>query len=190
VQYSVRSLLEQDYPGHLQLLIVLDGAVVNRETYTPSRTGAAIPGQSNRSVRLHPESQRGGRVSATNTGLLYATAKSSWRSTRHFVRPATWCPRRCACSPIATVVGTTGPLRVRNSRKSLVTRLQAIEYMQAIYLSKVGLAEWDVINNSARRLHDLPQVGAGSRRRLEHRHRRRPRPDSCASSTTSGATRA
>src|SRR6185437_8925289 len=32
VQYSVRSLLEQIYPGHIELVLVLDGAVKNNVT--------------------------------------------------------------------------------------------------------------------------------------------------------------
>jgi biofilm PGA synthesis N-glycosyltransferase PgaC len=148
VQYSVRSLLEQDYPGRLQLLIVLDGAVVNHVTYDAIKE--LVPqfqNHPNRSVRFLPKSQRGGRVSATNTGLAYATgeiimaldADTSFDSdmvseaVRPFVDP--------------NVVGATGPLRVRNARKTLATRLQALEYMMAIYLGKVGMAEWNVINN-------------------------------------------
>ncbi|TXH04604.1 MAG: glycosyltransferase family 2 protein [Nevskiaceae bacterium] len=148
VQYSVSSLLEQIYPGHIELLLVLDGAVVNRDTYNAIRE--LVPRFTSsraRSVRFIPKPQRGGRVSATNTGLLYATgeivmaldADTSFdnemvaNAVRPFVDP--------------NVVGATGPLRVRNASTSLVTRLQAVEYMIAIYLGKVGLAEWNLINN-------------------------------------------
>lgn len=149
VQYSVRSLLEQIYPGHIELILVLDGAVKNRVTY---QAIVELSRQFNtedtrRSVRFIPKPQRGGRVSATNTGLLYATgeivmaldADTSFdndmvaNAIKPFVDP--------------NVVGATGPLRARNSKKSLVTRLQAVEYMLAIYLGKVGLAEWNLINN-------------------------------------------
>lgn len=148
VQYSVRSLLEQIYPGHIELLLVLDGAVANRDTYYALRELVTrFSSTPERSVRFIPKSQRGGRVSATNTGLLYATgeivmaldADTSFDNemvayaVRPFVNP--------------NVVGATGPLRVRNADKSLATRLQCMEYMLAIYLGKVGLAEWNVINN-------------------------------------------
>lgn len=148
VQYSVRSLLEQDYPGLLQLLVVLDGAVVNRATYAAIQE--LVPQfkyQPNRSVRFIPKSQRGGRVSATNTGLLYATGEivMALDADTSFDRDMV----SEAIKPFAdpNVVGATGPLRVRNATKSLATRLQAVEYMMAIYLGKVGLAEWNVINN-------------------------------------------
>jgi poly-beta-1,6-N-acetyl-D-glucosamine synthase len=148
VQYSVRSLLEQIYPGHIELIVVLDGAVKNRVTYEAIvELVRHFRSDTRRSVRFIPKPQRGGRVSATNTGLLYATgeivmaldADTSFdndmvaNAIRPFVDP--------------NVVGATGPLRARNARKSLVTRLQAVEYMLAIYLGKVGLAEWNLINN-------------------------------------------
>lgn len=148
VQYSVRSLLEQVYPGHIELILVLDGAVKNRVTYEAIvELVRHFRSDPRRSVRFIPKPQRGGRVSATNTGLLYANgeivmaldADTSFdndmvaNAIKPFIDP--------------NVVGATGPLRVRNSRKSLATRLQAVEYMLAIYLGKVGLAEWNLINN-------------------------------------------
>jgi cellulose synthase/poly-beta-1,6-N-acetylglucosamine synthase-like glycosyltransferase len=149
VQYSVRSLLEQIYPGHIELILVLDGAVKNKPTYDAivELSHHFNNEDKRRSVRFIPKPQRGGRVSATNTGLLYATgeivmaldADTSFDNdmVAHAVKPF--------IDP--NVVGATGPLRVRNSKKSLATRLQAIEYMLAIYLGKVGLAEWNLINN-------------------------------------------
>jgi cellulose synthase/poly-beta-1,6-N-acetylglucosamine synthase-like glycosyltransferase len=148
VQYSVRSLLEQIYPGHIELVLVLDGAVKNRVTYQAIvELVQHFKSDPRRSVRFIPKPQRGGRVSATNTGLLYATgeivmaldADTSFdndmvaNAIKPFVDPS--------------VVGATGPLRVRNASKSLATRLQSLEYMMAIYLGKVGLAEWNMINN-------------------------------------------
>jgi poly-beta-1,6-N-acetyl-D-glucosamine synthase len=148
VQYSVRSLLEQIYPGRIEVIIVLDGAVKNRVTYQAiTELVAKFKSTHNRSVRFFPKPQRGGRVSATNTGLMHATgeivmaldADTSFdndmvaQAVKPFVDP--------------NVVGATGPLRARNAAKSLATRLQAIEYMLAIYLGKVGLGEWNLINN-------------------------------------------
>ena len=148
VQYSVRSLLEQIYPGHIELIVVLDGAVKNRVTYEAIvELVRHFRSDPRRSVRFIPKPQRGGRVSATNTGLLYATgeivmaldADTSFDNdmVAHAIKPFV--------DP--NVVGATGPLRARNARKSLITRLQAVEYMLAIYLGKVGLAEWNLINN-------------------------------------------
>ncbi|MGH8455575.1 MAG: glycosyltransferase family 2 protein, partial [Stenotrophobium sp.] len=148
VQYSVRSLLEQIYPGHIELLLVLDGAVANRATYDAIKElMPQFKQYPNRSVRFIPKPQRGGRVSATNTGLLYATGDivMALDGDTSFDNDMVSEAVRAFADP--RVVGATGPLRVRNATKSLATRLQTVEYMLAIYLGKVGLAEWNLINN-------------------------------------------
>ncbi|AXQ27358.1 glycosyltransferase family 2 protein [Solimonas sp. K1W22B-7] len=148
VQYSIRSLLEQIYPGHIELLLVLDGAVANRATYDAIKElMPQFGGGANRSVRFIPKPQRGGRVSATNTGLLYATGEivMALDADTSFDNEMV----AQAIKPFADphVVAATGPLRARNGQKSMITRFQAVEYMLAIYLGKVGLAEWNLINN-------------------------------------------
>jgi cellulose synthase/poly-beta-1,6-N-acetylglucosamine synthase-like glycosyltransferase len=45
------------------------------------------------------------------------------------------------------VVGVAGSLRVRNVASSLWTRLQAIEYALSIQSAKVGLSEFNIVNN-------------------------------------------
>jgi cellulose synthase/poly-beta-1,6-N-acetylglucosamine synthase-like glycosyltransferase len=45
------------------------------------------------------------------------------------------------------VVSVAGNLRVRNINDSVVTRLQAIEYLISIYFGKTGLSEFNVVNN-------------------------------------------
>ena len=54
-------------------------------------------------------------------------------ATRHFDDPG--------------VVGVAGNLRVRNAKRSLVTRLQALEYMLSIGAGKTGLSEFNIVNN-------------------------------------------
>ncbi len=44
-------------------------------------------------------------------------------------------------------MAVAGNLRVRNVAKSLVTRLQAIEYLISTHASKVGLSEFNIVNN-------------------------------------------
>jgi len=55
------------------------------------------------------------------------------RATRHFEDPDVAC--------------VAGSLKVRNIRKSLVTRLQAIEYFFSIQASKTGLSAFNMVNN-------------------------------------------
>ena len=45
------------------------------------------------------------------------------------------------------VMAVSGCLRVRNVNKSLITRLQAIEYLMSIHASKTGLSEFNIVNN-------------------------------------------
>jgi len=45
------------------------------------------------------------------------------------------------------VVGVAGCLRVRNVTASLWSRLQAVEYLLSIHASKVGLSEFNIVNN-------------------------------------------
>jgi cellulose synthase/poly-beta-1,6-N-acetylglucosamine synthase-like glycosyltransferase len=47
----------------------------------------------------------------------------------------------------SNVVGVAGSLRVRNVFQNLVTRLQGLEYLLSIHASKVGLSEFNVVNN-------------------------------------------
>ena len=89
----------------------------------------------------------GGRVSSLNAGLALASGSivmnidgdTSFdndmvtRCVKHFENP--------------DVVGVAGNLRARNASKNLVTRLQAIEYMLSIHASKIGLSEFNAVNN-------------------------------------------
>jgi cellulose synthase/poly-beta-1,6-N-acetylglucosamine synthase-like glycosyltransferase len=148
VQKTLRSLAEQLYPGHIQMIPVIDGALQNRETHRAAEAfGPELKGVPNRTLTVLPKLQRGGRVSSLNAGLRLAKGPivmaldgdTSFdndmvaNAVRHFAD--------------ANVVGVAGNLRVRNARKSLATRLQAIEYMLSIHASKVGLSEFNVVNN-------------------------------------------
>lgn len=148
VQQTISTLTEQIYPGHIELLAVMDGAARNGDTLWAAR--AMLPYVErfpNRSLRILPKWQRGGRVSSLNTGfrvsrgeiIMALDGDTSFdnnmveRATRHFVDPAVGCVSGC--------------LRVRNMRKSLATRLQAIEYFLAIQASKTGLSSFNMVNN-------------------------------------------
>lgn len=148
VASTIRSLAEQIYPGHIELLIVVDGSRQNRATLEVSN--AMVPEVTrlrNRSIKVLPKLQRGGRVSGCNLGLELATGEilmaldgdTSFdndmvaNAVKHFREP--------------NVVGVAGNLRVRNANVSLVTRLQAIEYMLTIHASRIGLDQFNAVNN-------------------------------------------
>ncbi len=163
VEKTLQSLTEQLYRGHIEMIPVLDGASSN-----PATLDAVRNFQIDKS--LHPKRhlrpiakwQRGGRVSSLNAGLDQANGDiimaldgdTSFDNTmvaamvRHFADP--------------DVPAVAGSLRVRNAGASLTARMQAIEYLLSIHMSKIGLAEWNVVNNIS------GAFGAFRRSFLEH----------------------
>jgi biofilm PGA synthesis N-glycosyltransferase PgaC len=148
VQKTIRSLTDQLYPGHIEMLGMVDGAHQNKATADALRAMLAfVRTQPRRSLEIVPKVQRGGRVSSLNQGLALASGEivlaldgdTSFDNdmvrhiARHFADP--------------NVVAVSGNLRVRNAKKTLVTRLQALEYMLSIHLSRTGLDQYSAINN-------------------------------------------
>jgi cellulose synthase/poly-beta-1,6-N-acetylglucosamine synthase-like glycosyltransferase len=148
VRKTIQSLALQEYPGSIQIIPVVDGSIQNHHTLSAANTAAAeAKGLKNRDVLVLPKGQRGGRVSALNTGLQFATGTvvmaldgdTSFdndmvaQATKHFDDP--------------NVVGVAGCLRVRNANASLAARLQALEYVLSISAGKTGLSEFNLVNN-------------------------------------------
>jgi poly-beta-1,6-N-acetyl-D-glucosamine synthase len=148
VQKTIESLTDQLYPGHIEMLALVDGAHQNRATAEALQALLAfVKKQPRRSLEIVPKIQRGGRVSSLNQGLALASGEivlaldgdTSFDNdmvgyiSRHFVDP--------------NVVAVSGNLRVRNAKKTLVTRLQALEYMLSIHLSRTGLDQYSAVNN-------------------------------------------
>jgi cellulose synthase/poly-beta-1,6-N-acetylglucosamine synthase-like glycosyltransferase len=165
VELTLRSLIEQTYPGRIEIVPIVDGAAANVETSEVIRrykATARLP--ANRLLRPLAKWQRGGRVSSLNAGLAYSSGEiiinvdgdTSFdndmvdRMVRHFADPS--------------VPAVAGSLRVRNANKSWVARIQALEYLLSIHMCRIGLAEWNVVNNisgafGAFRRSFLQQVG-------------------------------
>ncbi len=148
IKNTIISLTEQLYSGHIEILAMIDGAEKNSDTYNAAMgLQSWVNSRANRTLRVIPKWQRGGRVSSENAGLALSRGvivmaldgDTSFdnimvqKAVRHFADP--------------NVVGVAGNLRVRNFRKSLTTRLQALEYMLSIHAAKVGLSEFNVVNN-------------------------------------------
>jgi poly-beta-1,6-N-acetyl-D-glucosamine synthase len=148
VQSTIRSLTEQLYDGHIEMLAIVDGAVQNRHTLRALRSlQPYVNARHDRRLEIVPKLQRGGRVSSLNQGLTLASGAivlaldgdTSFDNDmiRHAVRH--FADRN--------VVAVAGNLRVRNVGHSLVTRLQALEYLLSIHLSRAGLDAFNVVNN-------------------------------------------
>lgn len=148
VAKTLQSLCEQLYPGDIELIPVVDGAAVNVTTMDTVRQYRIDPKlHPNRHLRPIAKWQRGGRVSSLNAGLEMATGDivfaldgdTSFDNTmvsamvRHFEDP--------------NVPAVSGSLRVRNTWRSFTTLIQSLEYFLSIHTSKVGLSEWNIVNN-------------------------------------------
>ena len=67
---TVRTLVEQIYPGFIEIIILIDGADQNRDTHQAALDAArAFQGRPSRKIIVVPKQQRGGRVSSLNLGL-------------------------------------------------------------------------------------------------------------------------
>ena len=148
VRQSIRSIAEQCYPGDVQIIAVIDGAAQNKLTYdTAKKMVSTINQMPKRVLYVLPKWKRGGRVSSLNSGLqvskhdylLVLDGDSScdndvlMNAMNNFTDP--------------NVLAVAGALRIRNAKKSLATRFQALEYMMAIHATKIALNELNVVNN-------------------------------------------
>ena len=148
VQNTVISLLEQIYPGHIEIIALVDGVKKNQATHDDLKDIVPLfSSHVKRSLIIIPKIKRGGRVSSLNAGLSRASGEivcafdgdtsfdneMIYRASLHFRGKK--------------IVAVTGPMRVRNAKKSLVTRLQNLEYMITMQVGKYGLAKFNVINN-------------------------------------------
>ncbi len=148
VQRTIRSLTEQIYPGRIELIVMIDGAACNSETYEAAlEMNAYVRNFAGRSLKVVPKWQRGGRVSSINAGLNYIRGEIIFvldgdtsfdnnmveRAVRHFEDDS--------------VAAVSGCLRVRNADSSLAASLQAIEYFISIQTTKTGLSEFNIVNN-------------------------------------------
>ncbi|HEY9459376.1 MAG TPA: glycosyltransferase [Paralcaligenes sp.] len=148
VQKTLISMAEQTYPGSIEIIPVIDGASANKETLAAVRGFRLDPAlYPRRHMRPIAKWQRGGRVSSLNAGMAHATGEiimvldgdTSFDNTMvsaivpHFMDP--------------DVPAVAGSLRVRNVWASLTTMIQALEYLLSIHMFKIGLAEWNIVNN-------------------------------------------
>lgn len=148
VQYTLQSLANQIYPGHIEIIAIVDGALENDETLAAAyRHMPSINALAGRELIVLPKWQRGGRVSSLNSGRSIASGEiimaldgdtsfdndMVYNAVTHFRDP--------------NVIAVSGNLRVRNAAKSFVTRMQALEYLISIGGGKTGLAAFNVVNN-------------------------------------------
>lgn len=162
---TIDTLAEQVYPGLIEILAVVDGAVQNQDTYQAAVDGVKRhAGRHNRIVRVVPKWQRGGRVSTLNAGLSVACGEIviNVDGDTSFDNDMVFTMMKQFNS--SNVIASGGALRVRNHDKNLLTKMQSLEYMLSMQAGKTGMAKWGVLNNisgafGAFRKNILRQVG-------------------------------
>ncbi|MFZ1985506.1 MAG: glycosyltransferase [Desulfatitalea sp.] len=148
VAVTIRSLAEQRYAGIIEIMPIVDGAVKNSATYRAAlKQSGYVARRPGRLLRVVPKWQRGGRVSSLNAGLSLATGEIVMALDGDTSFDNTMVQAAVARFIDPNVVGVAGSLRLRNAFKNMVTRFQALEYLLSIHASKVGLSEFNVVNN-------------------------------------------
>lgn len=148
VQRTILSLLDQDYAGRIEILPVVDGAYQNKATLSAAKEMAFyLPRFSRRALHVVPKWIRGGRASSLNAGLALAQGAivmaldGDTSFDRDMVR------RAVARFRDPGIVAVAGTLRVRNVRRNLLTRLQALDYLLFRQFVRTGLGEFNIVNN-------------------------------------------
>ncbi|WP_428775143.1 glycosyltransferase family 2 protein [Vibrio sp.] len=165
IEITIDTLVEQIYPGQIEILAVVDGATQNAATYQAAVNGAKkYQGIKNRIVRVVPKWQRGGRVSTLNAGLDQATGDFVINVDGDTSFDNDMVLNMMAQFADPNVIAAGGALRVRNVKTNLLTRMQTLEYMLSMQAGKTGMAKWGVLNNisgafGAFRKNILKQVG-------------------------------
>ncbi len=145
---TIDTLAEQLYPGSIEILAVVDGAVQNKATYLAALHGERkYKGLKNRKVRVVPKWQRGGRVSTLNAGLSVASGDIIMNVDGDTSFDNDMVMTMVSEFSSANVIASGGALRVRNHDKNILTKMQALEYMLSMQAGKTGMANWGVLNN-------------------------------------------
>jgi len=148
VTRTIKSLLHQIYSGVLEVIIVIDGANVNFNTLEAVNSYEKkylIPPK--RILKIIPKTSRGGHASSENLGVKIASGDiviildGDCSCDNDMVESAVQNFRNI------DVVGVSGSIRVRNYKKNLLTRLQAVEYIIGLHLSRIGLSNIGMLNN-------------------------------------------
>ena len=166
IELAIASLAEQDYVGHITILVTVDGGSKHNKK-TVDAGYAMIKKYPHLDIKIIDKPHRKGRVDSNNTGLAYciknnikymlildADTSCSKKTISSFVRIMEHEPKLSALS---------GSIKVRNLN-SIVTKLTYIEYAVGIVLSRFGLDVMGYVNNcsgafSFFRVSDIERIG-------------------------------
>jgi len=145
VKNSIESMLEQNYRGYIQVIVIVDGAKQNRETYEVARKYEGIHG--NKEILVIPKWERGGRASSLNLGLNFVKGEITLALDGDTSYDRDMIKNAVSHFSDERLVALSGNLRIRNWNKTIVTKFQAIEYAISIYMAKQFLDALGLINN-------------------------------------------
>lgn len=148
ISQTIKTLVEQKYQGKIEILVVIDGADINKDTLNTALQYKKIyENHKNREIVIIPKWKRGGVVSSLNAGLNMAKYEFLIRldGDCSFDNDMVLEISKKLQEPNTVAIG--GTLRVRNWDKSLVTRMQSLEYMLSIQQGKTGMSEFGILNN-------------------------------------------
>ena len=144
----IYSLAHQLYPGEIEILVIIDGAISNKKTYEVALSlKEEINSLKNRVLKVIPKYKRGGRVSSMNLGMQLASGKIFMALDGDTTFDNDMVVKAVQNFDDSNVVALAGNLRVKNHNHSLATRLQAIEYMLSIAAGRTGLSSFNMVNN-------------------------------------------
>ena len=145
---TIKSLNFQTYPGMIEIIAVIDGAIQNKDTLTAAYSCQDFASKTpNRKLIIIPKWQRGGRVSSLNTGLKFSSGEIFMALDGDTSFDNDMVTKAVKYFEDKNVVALAGNLRVRNADKSLATRLQSLEYILSISAGKTGLSSLGILNN-------------------------------------------
>ena len=148
---TIKSIVEQLYSGNIEILVMVDGSDKNKTTYNSALNYAkeyhAHNKGTSRYIKVIPKKLRGGRVSSNNLGLYLAKGEVVIVMDGDCSADNDLVVSAVSGFSNPNVIGSSGNIRIRNYKKSLVTRFQALEYMIGLQFSKTGLAGMGMLNN-------------------------------------------
>lgn len=148
ILFTLKTLEEQLYKGHIEVLIIIDGANINKNTLDVAmKYKRNFKPNNKRSLKVIPKLHRGGHASSSNLGFNLSTGDIVIMLDGDTSVDNDMISNMMQQFADPNVVACSGTLRARNIRENLVTKMQGIEYMLGIHMSRIGLASVNSINN-------------------------------------------
>nr|WP_244312251.1 glycosyltransferase [Vibrio inusitatus] len=148
ISITINTLVEQVYAGHIEILAVVDGATQNQHTYQAAMSSVEkYRGHENRTVKIIPKWQRGGRVSTLNTGLYKARHDIVINVDGDTSFDNDMASNMASQFANPNIIASGGALRVRNFDTNVLTRMQSLEYMMSMQGGKTGTSQFGLLNN-------------------------------------------